>query len=117
VPNVRTTCPTCDVVIVEASALTVRLRVRCDESEAVFTCPGCWLDVVLPLDENMIPVLIGAGCPVAPDGGTDADLGLDPAGPGRSGWHPAFGPEISDAEIDRFVDELDRLDWFDELAH
>lgn len=108
-PNVRTTCPTCDVVIVDAASLTVRLRARSGDSEAAFTCPECGHDVVHPVDEQMIPVLIGAGCPVAADGDAGVDRGMD------RGLDP--GPEISDAEIERFVDELDRLDWFDELAH
>lgn len=109
-PNIRTTCPSCDVVVVESPALTVRLDASSGASQAMFVCPDCGSDVIHPLDEHMIPVLIGAGCPIY--GGA----GLDPTGPGPVGWHPAFGPDISQAEIDEFVAELDRFDWFDDLA-
>ena len=110
-PIVRTTCPTCDVVVVESPALTVRLHAYPEGSEAMFVCPECGNDVVHPLDEHMVPVLIGAGCPV--DEGTD----LDRSGPGPIGWHPSFGLEITEAEIARFVQQLDDVDWFDDLIH
>lgn len=110
-PIVRTTCPTCDVVIVESPSLTVRLHSTHAGSEAAFVCPECGVDVVHPLDDRMVPVLIGAGCPV--DDGTGPDI----SGPSASGWHPAFGLDITEAEIADFVAGLDDHDWFDELAH
>ena len=100
---VRTTCPRCDVVTVRAPELTVRRTGA--ESEAVFMCPACLAEVVHPLNERMVPVLIGAGCPL-----DDRSVGACMA------RHPSQGFEISEAEIDEFVAALDRHDWFDELT-
>lgn len=100
---VRTTCPTCDVVIVRAPDLTVRRMGAV--SEAVFVCPACDSPVVHPLNERMVPVLVGAGCPVD-------DTSLEAC----RARHPSAGADITEDEIDAFVAGLDRFDWFDELA-
>ena len=99
---VRTTCPRCDIITVRAPELTVRRHGAV--SEAVFVCPACDAEVVHPLNERMVPVLIGAGCPV--DDTSVADC---------MSRHPSIGPEITEDEIREFVAELDRFDWFDEL--
>ncbi len=111
-PIVRTTCPTCDVVTVEAPDLRVRLGSDATASEAVFVCPACCTEVVHPVSERMVPVLLGAGCPldVLHAGDTLADRVLPAA-------HPAFGPQLSELEIQQFVAALDRNDWYDELAY
>lgn len=67
-------------------------------------CPACLAEVVHPLNERMVPVLIGAGCPVD-DRSVAACMSR----------HPSHGPEISETEIAEFVAALDRNDWFDEL--
>lgn len=103
-PNVRTTCPNCDIVTVRAMEVTVRQRELPERSEAVFVCPDCADVVIHPLNERMVPVLIGAGCPVE-----------DPAVAAARLSHPSVGFELTDAEIDRFVARLDDSDWFDEL--
>ena len=100
---VRTTCPTCDVITVQAPDLTVRRHGHV--SEAVFLCPACTEVVVHPLNERMVPVLIGAGCPVD-----------DTAVEACRARHPSQGPEISDEEIEDFIAALERDDWFDELV-
>lgn len=99
---VRTTCPRCDVITVRAPELTVRRTGAA--SEAVFMCPACLDEVIHPLHDRMVPVLIGAGCPV--DDRTVAAC---------MSRHPSRGAEISEAEIAEFVSALDRRDWFDEL--
>lgn len=100
---VRTTCPHCDIVTVRAPELTVRRHG--DVAEAMFVCPACDAVVVHPLNERMVPVLIGAGCPVD-------DLSVDRC----MARHPSQGFEISEAEIAEFVAALDSNDWMDELA-
>lgn len=103
--NVRTTCPNCDVITVEAPAITVRHLSAPVRSEVVFVCPECADVVVHPLNDRMVPVLIGAGCPV--DDRVFRALGD----------HPSAGYEITPAEIERFVADLDRAEWFDELEY
>ena len=100
---VRTTCPHCDIVTVRAPELTVRRHG--DVSEAMFVCPACDSVVVHPLNERMVPVLIGAGCPVD-------DLSVEHC----MARHPSQGFEITEAEILEFVAALDGADWMDELA-
>ena len=99
---VRTTCPQCDIITVRAPDLTVRRHGAV--SEAVFLCPACAAEVVHPLNERMVPVLIGAGCPVD-------DTSVEEC----RARHPSQGPEITEHEIDEFAAALDRADWFDEL--
>ena len=99
---VRTTCPRCDIVTVQAPELTVRRHG--EASEAVFVCPACDAEVVHPLNERMVPVLIGAGCPV-----DDTSVAACIA------RHPAMGPEITEGEIREFVASLERDDWMGEL--
>ncbi len=110
-PTVRTTCPTCDIVTLDAPALRVRLGSDEDASEVIFVCPTCHHLVVHPLSERMVPVLLGAGCPV------DIEDGERLADRVRPAAHPAFGPELSELEIEQFVAALDRTDWYDELAY
>lgn len=106
--TVRTTCPSCDIVTVRAPELTVRRRAEAETtgstSEAVFVCPACATEVVHPLNERMIPILIGAGALVD-----------DPAAASRA-RHPSMGG-IDEAEIAAFVASLDRTDWFDQLTN
>jgi hypothetical protein len=104
VPLVRTTCPGCDVVTVRAPELTVRHRAG-SGAEAVFVCPACREQVVHPLSEPMVPVLIGAGCRVE-----------DAVALARQLEHPSAGPAITEAEIVAFVAGLDRSDWFERLS-
>lgn len=103
-PNVRTTCPRCDIVTVEAPEITVRHLPAPARSQAVFVCPACAGQVVHPLNDRMIPVLIGAGCPVEHRRREASALVAD-------------GPEITEDEIAHFVRSLDRADWFDALDH
>lgn len=70
-------------------------------------CPACDAEVVHPLNERMVPVLIGAGCPV--------DEVDDSATADCMARHPSQGPDISEQEIEDFVAALDRYDWFDDL--
>lgn len=102
-PTVRTTCPTCDTVLIDAGALTIRRRADADHTECSFVCPDCVQIVVQPVSEKMVPVLIGAGCMVEEWGIGDA----------RS-LHPSSG-SITETEIQDFVSSLDRDDWFGEL--
>ena len=126
-PTVRTTCPTCDIVTLDAPELRVRLGSDGTGSEAAFVCPACHHEVVHPLSERMIPVLLGAGCPLDFDDDLDGDLEGDGI-PGerlgerladryRPAAHPAFGLELTELEIEQFVAALNRTDWFDELAY
>ena len=102
-PTVRTTCPTCDTVLIDAGALTLRRRADADHTECSFTCPDCVQVVVQPVSEKMVPVLIGAGCMVEDWTGSDARC-----------LHPSGG-SITEAEIRDFVDSLGSDDWFSEL--
>jgi hypothetical protein len=102
-PTVRTTCPTCDTVLIDAGALTVRCRPEADRTECCFICPDCVQPVVQPVSDKMVPVLIGAGCMVEYWG--DAYAGsLYPSGVG-----------ITESEVRDFVSALERDDWFGEL--
>lgn len=96
----RTICPACDVVRVRAEHVTVR---RHDHGrgnlEVDFTCPDCAGSVVQQLSARMFPLLVEAGCAVEDFSPIDVE------------------GAISEAEIREFVDELDRLDWADELAY
>lgn len=102
-PTVRTTCPTCETVLIDAGALTLRRRIDAEHTECSFTCPECVQLVVQPVSEKMVPVLIGAGCVV--EDWTDTNA--------RS-LHPSNG-SITEAEIQDFAASLHSDDWFGEL--
>jgi len=102
-PTVRTTCPTCETVLIDAGALTLRRRPEAEQTECSFTCPDCVQLVVQPVSDKMVPVLIGAGCLVE-----EWSLGDAKA------LHPANG-RITEQEIREFVSSLDADDWFGEL--
>jgi len=102
-PTVRTTCPSCDTVLIDAGALTLRRRIDAEHTECSFTCPDCVQTVVQPVSDKMVPVLIGAGCIVEEWSSLDARA-----------LHPSNG-SISEDEIEEFVASLDRDDWFGEL--
>jgi hypothetical protein len=102
-PTVRTTCPTCDTVLIDAGALTLRRRHDADQTECSFTCPDCVQIVVQPVSDKMVPVLIGAGCIVEEWALDDARM-----------LHPSNG-SITEDEIEEFVSSLAADDWFGEL--
>lgn len=103
-PTIRTICPTCDLVVIDASELTLRRHHAADQVECSFTCPECEQPVVQPLADKMVPVLIGAGCAVA-DWETDDSRSL----------HPSMTGRITEAEIAEFIVELEHEDWMAEL--
>jgi hypothetical protein len=102
-PTVRTTCPTCGTIVIDVGGLLVRRRRDIDHCECVFTCPLCEDEVVQALSDRMVPVLIGAGCLV------------DDWGHETRSLHPSMTGAITESEIDEFVQDLDRDDWFEEL--
>lgn len=102
-PTVRTTCPSCDTILIDAGELTIRRRPDADHTECSFVCPDCVQLVVQPLSDKMVPVLIGAGCMVEDWATSDARL-----------LHPSSG-RITEDEIEDFCEALDRDDWFGEL--
>lgn len=102
-PTVRTTCPTCDTVLIDAGELTLRRSDDSDRTECSFTCPDCVQLVVQPVSEKMVPVLIGAGCLVEEWSVGDASY-----------LHPSGG-RITEVEIEEFVASLESDDWFGEL--
>ena len=104
-PTVRTTCPSCQTVVVEAADMTLRRRVEADRAEAVFHCPECLDTVVQPLEDRMVPVLLGAGCRVEDWDALEAH---------RS--HPSLTGAITEHEIDDFVRDLNAEGWIDELV-
>ncbi len=111
-PTVRTSCPSCDVVTISAPELMVRLHeASSTRSEAVFVCPECATVVVHPLNERMVPVLLGAGCPV------DRVRERQPSPASITEGADPFQPELSELEIQCFRAALDRSGWFDELVH
>lgn len=103
-PTVRTTCPSCDTVLIDAGELTIRRRPDADHTECSFVCPDCAQVVVQSLNDRMVPVLIGAGCMIEEWGVEDARL-----------LHPSAG-RITEAEIEDFVASLERDDWYGELS-
>lgn len=103
-PTVRTTCPTCDTVLIDATELTLRRRPGVDRTEASFTCPDCVQEVVQSVSDKMVPVLIGAGCLIDEWSVEDA-----------RGLHPSGG-QITEDEIQDFLASLDADDWFEELT-
>ena len=102
-PTVRTTCPTCDTVLIDAGDLTLRRHPDAEQTECSFTCPDCVQIVVQPVSEKMVPVLIGAGCLVEDWGLGDARL-----------LHPSNG-RITEDEIEEFIASMESDDWFGEL--
>lgn len=104
-PSVRTRCPHCEVVTVDAVQVTVRRRVDASGSEAVFECPACSQVVVQAVEPHMVPVLIGAGCEVEEWQVSDARA-----------LHPSNGGAITEREISEFVASLARRDWADYLS-
>lgn len=95
-PTVRTTCPNCEIITVDAMIITVRRRIGEARSECTFVCPACVTEVVQPVADRMVPALIGAGCAVEE-------------------WPAA--PGLTETEIEAFVQALERDDWLDELQH
>lgn len=109
-PTVRTKCPTCDIVIVDANAMTLRRRPDATHTEASFLCPDCVTPVVQPLSDKMVPVLLGAGCAV--EDWVFDDLGLTRS---AQDLHPSNTGAITEDEIADFLAGFDADDWFDEL--
>lgn len=103
-PTVRTTCPTCDIVIVDARDITLRRPAHATRIECTFVCPECDVPVAQVISDKMIPVLIGAGCEVEDWETSDA----------RS-LHPSQSGRITETEIVVFMLELERDDWMAEL--
>ncbi len=99
-PTVRTHCPSCQVVTVDAVQMVVRRRADASGSEAVFECPACASVVVQAVDARMVPVLIGAGCEIEDWAVSDARA-----------LHPSHAGGITEAEIAQFVAALDRRNW------
>ena len=95
----RTVCPSCDVVRVRAEDATLRRVADSAHVEVEFECPGCSARVLQQLNGRMLPLLVTAGC-VVEDAPSTQGAGA-----------------ISEAEIRRFVEDLERLDWADELAY
>lgn len=105
--TVRTHCPSCQIITVDAMQMVVRRRADASGSEAVFECPACASTVVQAVDARMVPVLIGAGCEVEDWEVSDARA-----------LHPSqAGGAITEAEITRFVASLERRDWPSYLEH
>lgn len=105
-PTVRTTCPNCEIITIDAMIVTVRRRSVEDHAECMFVCPACLTEVVQPVADRMVPALIGAGCSVEDWTVSDARA-----------LHPSSSttPPLTEGEIDMFVQALDHDDWFDEL--
>lgn len=95
----RTVCPSCDVIRVKAEDATLRHRGDSTHVEVDFTCPGCAARVVQHLSVRMLPLLLSAGC-------------IDERAPSVHD-----DGAISEAEIQAFAEDLQRLDWADELTH
>lgn len=110
-PTVRTTCPNCETVIVDAGSLTLRRRLDSAHSECQFTCPTCASEVVHELTDRMVPVLIGAGCQVE-DWETSDRTSRSMS---RARLHHPSSGAITAAEIDEFVAALAGDSWMDEL--
>ena len=104
-PTVRTNCPMCETVIVDAASMTLRRRPDAHHTECTFTCPTCITPVVQSLTERMVPVLLGAGCQVEP-GTASAVIAPD---------HESIGGRITETEIALFLTDLERADCLDEL--
>jgi hypothetical protein len=103
-PTVRTTCPSCDTVLIDAGELTLRRRPDAVHTECSFVCPDCVQTVVQTVSDKMVPVLIGAGCLVEEWSFADAQA-----------LHPSNG-RITEAEIQEFVSALESDDdWLSEL--
>jgi len=102
-PTVRTTCPSCDTVLLDAGELTLRRSPDATQTECRFVCPDCVQVVVQPVSDKMVPVLIGAGCVVEEWAMGDAQT-----------LHPSNG-RITEDEIQAFVASLDADDWLAEL--
>lgn len=103
-PTVRTTCPSCDVVVVDARDITLRRRAQSTHVECSFLCPQCLDPVVQAISDKMVPVLIGAGCEVEDWATADARA-----------QHPSMTGRITETEIAEFILELEREDWMREL--
>ena len=99
-PSVRTRCPHCEVVTIDALQVMVRRRVGVPGTEAVFECPACAQVVVQAVEPHMVPVLIGAGCTVEEWQVSDARA-----------LHPSSSGAITEREINEFVASLDRRNW------
>lgn len=102
--TVRTRCPSCDVVTIDAPEVMVRRRLDLQGSEAIFVCPACNAVVSQAVEAHMVPVLIGAGCAVEDWQVSDARM-----------LHPSSAGAITEAEIADFVAALDRRDWAEHL--
>ncbi len=109
-PTVRTTCPSCEVVIVDARDITLRRHAQSLHVECSFLCPECTGPVVQSISDKMVPVLIGAGCEVEDWEVSDA-RSLHPS----QSAHPSQTGRITETEIVEFILELERDDWMAEL--
>lgn len=93
--NIRTTCTQCGDI--ELTHEDVRLELSAEWTSGVycFTCPYCLGEQRRPASQRVITILLAAG--------VIYDVVEDEYMP------------ISESEIQRFVKDLDREDWFAEL--
>ena len=103
--QVKTTCPTCDVVTVPAEDVTLRMcSASGDCSSYSFRCPGCDRSVAHPADEVATTLLLSAGVTIVV-WGPPAELD-----------EPRSGPPIAEADLVALRTALEEPGWFDRLA-
>jgi predicted RNA-binding Zn-ribbon protein involved in translation (DUF1610 family) len=104
--NIRTNCPRCGEVEMEASVVLLSVDEASGEGTYSFVCPDCLEVVEKPADQKIVTLLLSAGVEVHQTTATvEADTRRVPGGP----------PLTTDDLID-FHFLLSQEDWFSQLV-
>ncbi|MCB1247342.1 MAG: hypothetical protein KDB69_08755 [Acidimicrobiia bacterium] len=94
--TIKTTCDQCGEIHLGTSDIALELEGRGDEGTYRFVCPECFAVQRRPASQRVVSVLLATG--------VSYEVTLSPAGP------------ITEAELDRFVSDLESDDWFKRLV-
>jgi predicted RNA-binding Zn-ribbon protein involved in translation (DUF1610 family) len=92
--TIRTTCAVCGDVELVPTELALELTAMSGTGNYVFACPDCGDTQRRPANHRVVSILLATGV---------AYEVIDERGP------------ITEREIAAFADELDRVDWADQL--
>jgi predicted RNA-binding Zn-ribbon protein involved in translation (DUF1610 family) len=106
--NIRTNCPRCGEVEMEASVVLLTVDEASGEGSYSFVCPECLEVVEKPADQKIVTLLLSAGVEVHRTTPTDEAMLPSRQTPG--------GPPLTADDLIDFHFLLSQDDWFNQLV-
>jgi predicted RNA-binding Zn-ribbon protein involved in translation (DUF1610 family) len=106
--NIRTNCPRCGEVEMEASVVLLSVDETSDEGSYSFVCPECLEVVEKPADEKIVTLLLSAGVEVHRTTPRQEAMVASRRVPG--------GPPLTADDLIDFHFLLSQDDWFNQLV-